>query len=671
MDGIGATVRLDLDDDESMNAATESEEEVTEEHIAVLRRVFTDISTSSSTPSADTSSSSELSFGHGVSKLGRAASSDHVLPFASISKHHATIKIDPLSLLCYVRDERSTNKTGISQKEPSASKGNASLVNSHDGIVLEPLHWYQLSDRDFVYFGDVLYRFYVRGESKRRGGSDNDKLELIDDGATQAFPMGNDFGDGSDGDDDDGDELGDAGMQTQAWDLSSNRTRLSDGEDDDDDGDDDDDDDDVEDVVDGDQRAKEMAPLEDPQDRRAVTPQSSTASSSVPSSASIPSAELAAAIQASPPPRPSGFSRFLQRTRVLTSPASDKEEEESSKAEEEADRLAKEEEEHLAKEKAERLAKEEEEVPTRRSRRTSAGQKKGDEEKDDDDEAQVKPTSRSSRKKRQRNDDGESSGEDVAGKRQRSSSSSSQPAVVVVFTGGHAESDARKRAVKALGGSVADKVGASTTHLVTERVRRTVKFLSGVSHGVAVVTPAFVDESKKAGRWLDVADFALKDDETEQKFGFALAESLDKARAHVDGLLAGVRFFVTRNARPPPSDSAIIAASGGGTVLKSAPRKFEPNVFIISCDKDRRSWDQFTSLDYAVYSPELLLTSILRQRAPGQDQALLDDALLRPANEESDDDSDDDDGKVATRATRKRASASASSSSSSKRKRRR
>ncbi|NXW11380.1 MDC1 protein, partial [Fregetta grallaria] len=62
----------------------------------------------------------------------------------------------------------------------------------------------------------------------------------------------------------------------------------------------------------------------------------------------------------------------------------------------------------------------------------------------------------------------------------------------VLFTGVVASSD-MEVALKTLGGSMATSV-FDCTHLVTDRVRRTVKFLCAVARGVPIVTPEWLHE---------------------------------------------------------------------------------------------------------------------------------------------------------------------------------
>ena len=45
------------------------------------------------------------------------------------------------------------------------------------------------------------------------------------------------------------------------------------------------------------------------------------------------------------------------------------------------------------------------------------------------------------------------------------------------------------------------------THLVTDKVRRTVKFLCGVARGVPIVTQEWLEQSRKANAFIGILDF--------------------------------------------------------------------------------------------------------------------------------------------------------------------
>ncbi|XP_042748261.1 mediator of DNA damage checkpoint protein 1-like, partial [Lagopus leucura] len=110
--------------------------------------------------------------------------------------------------------------------------------------------------------------------------------------------------------------------------------------------------------------------------------------------------------------------------------------------------------------------------------------------------------------------------------RPRGSSASSCPKVL--FTGVVASPE-MEAALGALGGSMAASV-FDCTHLVTDRVRRTVKFLCAVARGIAIVTPTWLHQSARSGRVLPPGPFLVQDSQQEQHFGFSLSQALSRAR---------------------------------------------------------------------------------------------------------------------------------------------
>ncbi|KAF1570806.1 Mediator of DNA damage checkpoint protein 1, partial [Eudyptes moseleyi] len=148
--------------------------------------------------------------------------------------------------------------------------------------------------------------------------------------------------------------------------------------------------------------------------------------------------------------------------------------------------------------------------------------------------------------------------------------SKKQAQVGVLFTGVVA-SPGMEVALKTLGGSMATSV-FDCTHLVTDRVRRTVKFLCAVARGVPVVTPEWLHESARSGRVLVPGPFLVRDSQQERHFGFSLAEALRRARRHP--LLQGYEVHVTPNVRPEPEHMRDIVTCSGGTFLPTMPRTY-------------------------------------------------------------------------------------------------
>ncbi|XP_036789539.1 mediator of DNA damage checkpoint protein 1 [Oncorhynchus mykiss] len=181
----------------------------------------------------------------------------------------------------------------------------------------------------------------------------------------------------------------------------------------------------------------------------------------------------------------------------------------------------------------------------------------------------------------------------------------------VLFTGVVDEEGGK--VVSCLGGSLAKGV-ADMTHLVTDRVRRTVKFLCAVARGMPVVTTDWLDKCGKVGHFLPTDRYLVKDREQENKFSFCLEESL--RTASTQPLLQGYEVHVTRSVLPEPAQMKDIIICSGARYLSTMPstQKAQARTLVISCGEDWSLCAPALSASLPVLSAEFLLTGILQQR---------------------------------------------------------
>ncbi|XP_076592542.1 uncharacterized protein LOC143324167 isoform X2 [Chaetodon auriga] len=284
-----------------------------------------------------------------------------------------------------------------------------------------------------------------------------------------------------------------------------------------------------------------------------------------------------------------------------------------------------------AKEGEESEKMEEEAVDRRGRGRSSAIQKKKKEEQEDsgtsvDQDAHVEasepqtPTSGASRKRQAPPDSS------PVAKTPRSSSRSpaasgrfraASQACKVLFTG--VIDEAGERVLARLGGSMAKGV-ADMNFLVTDKVRRTVKFLCAVAKGVPIVTTHWLEKSGKAGSFLSPNDFAVKDPEQEKKFNFCLQESLRIASSQL--LLKGYEIHVTKSVKPEPVQMKDIITCSGATFLAKMPSSHKPQTVVISCEEDWSLCRPALSASIPVVTAEFILTGILQQKLDFQTHLL-------------------------------------------------
>ncbi|XP_030605195.1 mediator of DNA damage checkpoint protein 1 isoform X2 [Archocentrus centrarchus] len=197
----------------------------------------------------------------------------------------------------------------------------------------------------------------------------------------------------------------------------------------------------------------------------------------------------------------------------------------------------------------------------------------------------------------------------------------------VLFTG--VVDEAGEKVLARLGGSMAKDV-ADMTCLVTDKVRRTVKFLCALAKGVPIVTTDWLEKSGKAGSFLSPTAFIVKDPEQENKFNFSLHESLRIASSQP--LLEGYEVHVTKSVKPEPVHMKNIISSSGATFLPKMPSSNKPHTVVISCEEDWPLCRPALSASLPVVTAEFILTGILQQKLDFQSHTLsLSTANVQPA----------------------------------------
>lgn len=171
------------------------------------------------------------------------------------------------------------------------------------------------------------------------------------------------------------------------------------------------------------------------------------------------------------------------------------------------------------------------------------------------------------------------------------------------------------------------------THLVTDKVRRTVKFLCGLAGGQVIVLPSWLEACKKAKGFVDTSPFLVKDEDAEKQYNFDLQRSHEVALTK--GLLEGCKVHVTKKVKPEPSQMKDIIKSAKGEFLTSMPRSRENGVFVISCEDDRSVCRKPMEAGIPVVSAEVLLTGVLRQELSLEEYKLFADEILDTSQDTS------------------------------------
>ncbi|XP_063147372.1 mediator of DNA damage checkpoint protein 1 isoform X2 [Candoia aspera] len=192
----------------------------------------------------------------------------------------------------------------------------------------------------------------------------------------------------------------------------------------------------------------------------------------------------------------------------------------------------------------------------------------------------------------------------------RRSTASGSPAPKVLFTGVIDEEG--ERTVVELGGSLAESV-FDCTHLVTDRVRRTVKFLCALARGIPIVTLDWLEKSRRNAFFLAPNSFLVWDPEQENNLQFSLSTSLQTVQLK-GGLFQGYEIHVTPNVKPEPEHMKDIVKCSGGTFLPRMPRAYKDKRIVVSCPEDLSRCKPAQEAGVPITNSEFILTGILQQK---------------------------------------------------------
>ncbi|XP_038057309.1 mediator of DNA damage checkpoint protein 1-like isoform X2 [Patiria miniata] len=178
----------------------------------------------------------------------------------------------------------------------------------------------------------------------------------------------------------------------------------------------------------------------------------------------------------------------------------------------------------------------------------------------------------------------------------------------VMFTG--VVNKTWEKIVTSLGGELVESV-FDCTHLVTDKVRRTVKFLCCLSRGALIIAPKWLDQCQLHKTFVDPSPYLLQDKAAEKQYSFSHVTS--HQRALQGGALGALSVFVTANVKPEPAQMKEIIQSAGGKCLSIMPKKPDPSTIIVSCDADEARCQPAIKAGLQVVSAEFILTGMLRQ----------------------------------------------------------
>ncbi|KAJ3389892.1 Mediator of DNA damage checkpoint protein 1 [Lobulomyces angularis] len=202
----------------------------------------------------------------------------------------------------------------------------------------------------------------------------------------------------------------------------------------------------------------------------------------------------------------------------------------------------------------------------------------------------------------------------------------------IMFTGVSEDDVLKKFPVMEKLGATRVENWSECTHLVTDKVRRTVKFLCALSAGKHIVDIKWVEACKKRGQLVDEGKFLLKDKTAEATYNFKLEESILKSRKFKSKVFENLKFFSTSSVQPNKKDLVEILEASGGEYLESLPKDIksdEDSIVVIGCLEDEKECSKIMKdTGRKIFSTEFLFLGILQQKVNFESHRLFHDSSM-------------------------------------------
>ncbi|KAL2923431.1 Mediator of DNA damage checkpoint protein 1 [Bienertia sinuspersici] len=167
--------------------------------------------------------------------------------------------------------------------------------------------------------------------------------------------------------------------------------------------------------------------------------------------------------------------------------------------------------------------------------------------------------------------------------------------------------------VEDLGGAVTGD-GSLCTHVLTGKVRKTLKFCTALCSGAWILSPNWLKESSRNGKFVDELPFLLKDEDYLMKSRVDLKEAVLRARRNPRSLLKGYSICLTTHVQPPINVLSAIVKSAGGDVSVGLGEIGEKSTTIfVACEEDMDEALLAVKSGVRTFGSEWLMNCVMKQ----------------------------------------------------------
>lgn len=167
------------------------------------------------------------------------------------------------------------------------------------------------------------------------------------------------------------------------------------------------------------------------------------------------------------------------------------------------------------------------------------------------------------------------------------------------------------KVIENLGGaSVSD--GSLCTHIVTGKARRTQNFCTALCSGAWIVSPSWLKDSFRKGKFVEESPYVLQDEDYISRYGTELKDAVIRAKARPGALLKGYNICITAHVQPPVATLSAIIKSAGGNITHRLDLNGSETIFIAS-EEDMEEGLAAVKRGISTFSSDWLMNCVMRQ----------------------------------------------------------
>nr|XP_027066026.1 uncharacterized protein LOC113691896 [Coffea arabica] len=167
--------------------------------------------------------------------------------------------------------------------------------------------------------------------------------------------------------------------------------------------------------------------------------------------------------------------------------------------------------------------------------------------------------------------------------------------------------------IEDLGGIVISD-GRVSSHVVTGKVRKTLNFCTALCSGAWIISPSWLKESYRRGRFVDEMPYLLKDEDYEGKYKVELKAAVLRAKSNPNSLLKGHDICLAAHVQPPMRTLSTIIKSAGGNVVSGMQKVNESSKTIyIASEEDMEEALLAVRNGMQTFGSDWLMTCIMKQ----------------------------------------------------------